>query len=94
MGRYLIRPVASLKGAFKTPTLRDIELTAPYFHDGSVGTLAGVVDYYAEGGKVQKDLSPNIKKLDLSKEEREDIVEFMRALTSDHKPVVLPRLPN
>ena len=94
MGRYLIRPVAALKGAFKTPTLRDIELTGPYFHDGSVRTLREVVDYYANGGEVKKDLSPDIKKLDLTGEERDDIVAFMKALTSDHKPVVLPRLPN
>jgi cytochrome c peroxidase len=94
MGRYLIRPVAALKGAFKTPTLRDIELTGPYFHDGSVKTLAEVVDYYARGGEVQKDLSPNIKKLDLTRQEKEDIVAFLKALTSDHRPVVLPRLPN
>jgi cytochrome c peroxidase len=93
MGRYLIRPVAVLKGAFKTPTLRDIELTAPYFHDGSVATLEGVVDYYAGGGAVSHDLSPNIRKLDLTAQEKADIVAFMRALTTNHGPVVLPKLP-
>ena len=94
MGRYLIRPVAAAKGAFKTPTLRDIELTAPYFHDGSANTLMDVVEHYARGGEVKTDLSPNMKKLQLTQQEKEDLVAFMRALTSPRKPVVLPILPN
>jgi len=93
MGRFLIRPVASLKGAFKTPTLRDIELTAPYFHDGSAGTLKDVVEFYARGGDTKKDLSANMKTLKLTEQEKDDLVAFMGALTSTHKPVVLPRLP-
>ena len=51
LGRYNVRPVAVLKGAFRTPGLKDIELTAPYFHDGSAETLESVMDYYIEGGR-------------------------------------------
>jgi cytochrome c peroxidase len=94
MGRFLIRPIAALKGAFKTPTLRDVELTAPYFHDGSAKTLEEVVEHYTKGGAVHKDLAANMKKLDLTAQDKADIVAFMKALTSPHQPVVLPQLPN
>lgn len=93
LGRFLIRPVAVLKGAFKTPTLRDIELTAPYFHDGSAKTLMDVVEHYAKGGEVKKDLAENIKPLNLTQQDKEDLVAFMRALTSPHPAFVLPVLP-
>ena len=93
MGRYAIKPVPSMKGAFKTPTLRDITLTAPYFHDGSARTLQDVVDHYVHGGISKVDLSPDIKPLNLSQKEKEDIVAFMQALTSTPQPVVLPRIP-
>ncbi len=93
LGRYAQKPLGLMKGAFKTPTLRDIELTAPYFHDGSAVTLADVVDHYADGGVVKDNLSPNMKTLDLSAQERADIVAFLRALTTPAQPVVLPKLP-
>lgn len=93
MGRYAQKKVASLKGAFKTPTLRDITMTAPYFHDGSAKTLKEVVAHYNKGGEVKTDLSVNIKPLNLSEQEQADIVAFMEALTSKHTPVVLPELP-
>jgi cytochrome c peroxidase len=93
MGRFLIRPVPAAKGAFKTPTLRDIELTAPYFHDGSAKTLRDVVEHYAKGGEVKTDLSANMKKIELTQQDKEDIVAFLASLTSAHKPVVLPTLP-
>lgn len=93
MGRYEQRKIAILKGAFKTPTLRDITLTAPYFHDGSAKTLKEVVAHYNKGGEVKTDLSPNIKPLNLSDEEQACIVAFMEALTSKHVATVLPELP-
>ncbi len=93
MGRYEQRKVAAIKGAFKTPTIRDITLTAPYFHDGSVATLKEVVAHYNVGGVVKTNLSPNIKVLNLSEQEQADIVAFMEALTSTHVPVTLPELP-
>lgn len=93
VGRFAIKPVASMKGAFKTPTLRDITLTAPYFHDGSAKTLAEVVEHYKIGGAEKTDLSRNMKPLDLTREESAAIVAFMHALTSPSKHFVLPKLP-
>jgi cytochrome c peroxidase len=75
------------KGAFRTPSLRNVELTAPYMHDGSLATLEAVVDFYSKGGEPNPHLSPLIRKLDLSKEEQADLVAFMKALTS---PVLPP----
>jgi cytochrome c peroxidase len=93
MGRYAQKPVARMKGAFKTPTLRDIERTAPYFHDGSAKTLMEVIDHYNKGGEVKTNLSPDMHELNLSRQEKEDLVAFLRALTSPQKPVTLPQLP-
>jgi len=93
VGRFAIKPLASLKGAFKTPTLRDISLTAPYFHDGSAQTLMEVVEHYNKGGVTKADLSRDIKPLNLSQQEMQDIVAFMQALTTPAKPVTLPQLP-
>jgi cytochrome c peroxidase len=94
VGRYAIKPVAALKGAFKTPTLRDVSLTAPYFHDGSARTLADVMTHYNRGGVSKANLSPNMKPLALSPEEASAIVAFMQALTTPAQPFVLPNLPS
>ncbi|HMC16782.1 MAG TPA: cytochrome c peroxidase, partial [Albitalea sp.] len=93
VGRYGIRKVASMMGAFKTPTLRDIELTAPYFHDGSAATLRDVVDHYVKGGVDQTNLSTSMKPLNLSEEEKNDLVAFMQSLTGRRTGVYVPRLP-
>ncbi len=93
MGRFAHKPIKVLKGAFKTPTLRDVALTAPYFHDGSAVGLMEVVEHYEKGGAVKSNLSPNIKALRLTQRDKVDLVAFMHALTSDHEPFVLPVLP-
>lgn len=93
LGRYAQKKVASMKGAFKTPSLRDVERTAPYFHDGSAKTLMDVIEHYAAGGQVRSNLSPNIKPLTLTQAEKEELVAFMKALTSPAVPVTLPILP-
>ncbi len=93
VGRYAIRPVKSMKGAFKTPTLRDIALTAPYFHDGSSQTLMDVVEHYNRGGVSKNELSPDMKPLNLTRQEQEAIVAFMRALTTAPRRFVMPQLP-
>jgi cytochrome c peroxidase len=82
-----------MKGAFKTPTLRDIERTAPYFHDGSAATLMDVVEHYNQGGVVKTNLSPSMKELQLSPQEKADLVAFMKALSSPYRPQALPELP-
>jgi cytochrome c peroxidase len=93
LGRYLHKPLKSMRGAFKTPTLRDIELTAPYFHDGSARSLAEVVNHYVSGGQVKTSLSASMKPLNLDESEKQALVAFMRALTSPAQAVALPRLP-
>ena len=92
-GRYAQKKVALMKGAFKTPSLRDVERTAPYFHDGSAATLMDVVEHYAQGGVSRGNLSPNIKPLALSTADKEALVAFMRALSSPQAPVSYPHLP-
>jgi cytochrome c peroxidase len=93
MGRYAQKPVAGLKGAFKTPTVREAANTAPYFHDGAVKTLDELVEFYAKGGIVKTNLSESMKELALSKEEKGQLVSFINALSSPVKPFVLPVLP-
>lgn len=93
MGRYGIKPLGLMKGAFKTPTLRDVTMTAPYFHDGYAATLEDVVDHYNKGGVVKTNLSPNMHELNLSQQEQQDVVAFVKALTSPQQEVSLPALP-
>lgn len=93
LGRFNIRAVASMKGAFKTPSLRDIELTAPYFRDGSAATLRDVVDHYVRGGDDRSNISPDMKPLKLSEQDKEDLVAFMKSLTGRPTAFVLPELP-
>lgn len=93
MGRYAIKPIGLMKGAFKTPTLRDITLTAPYFHDGSAATLMDVVNHYETGGSVKTNLSPNMKALQLTPAEKNDLVAFMKALTTPPQAFTMPVIP-
>ncbi|HCB38663.1 MAG TPA: tryptophan tryptophylquinone biosynthesis enzyme MauG, partial [Gammaproteobacteria bacterium] len=87
------KPIGLMKGAFKTPTLRDITLTAPYFHDGSAATLMDVVNHYETGGSVKTNLSPNMKALQLTPAEKNDLVAFMKALTTPPQAFTLPVIP-
>jgi cytochrome c peroxidase len=81
LGRFVVTNVEGDKGAFKTPTLRNIVLTAPYMHDGSEGTLEEVVEFYDRGGNRNPWLSKDIQPLGLSPSEKRDLVAFMEALT-------------
>lgn len=92
-GRFEIRRLASMKGAFKTPTLRDIEATAPYFRDGSAATLAEVVEHYDRGGDDRSNLSNEIRPLGLSAADKDDLVAFLRSLSAPQRAVALPSLP-
>jgi cytochrome c peroxidase len=80
-GRAGVTGLPRNQGAFKTPTLRDVVLSAPYMHDGSMGTLEQVVAFYDSGGRANPMLDPEIKPLGLTKQERSDLVAFLRALT-------------
>jgi cytochrome c peroxidase len=92
-GRFAQRHVKVLKGAFKTPTLRDCDQTAPYMHNGMYATLEEVVDHYDRGGDVKTNLSPNIHPLGLTPQEKQDLVAFLHTLTSPPLDVVVPHLP-
>jgi len=89
LGRFAVVRAFNDIGAFKTPTLRNIDLTAPYMHDGSIATLREVVEHYNNGGvtnegdPVNDFLGGGIRPLDLSEEQIDDLVAFMEALTSD-----------
>lgn len=97
IGRWEISPIGAKspaeKGAFKTPTIRDITRTFPYMHDGSEKTLQEVVEYYNKGGNKNPTLDPDMKPLNLTDQEKADVVEFMKALTGETVNVVLPTLP-
>lgn len=93
VGRFKVRAVASMKGAFKTPTLRDVALTAPYFHDGSAATLMDVVEHYNRGGDDGSNLSQDIRPLNLSTQEKLDLVAFMQSLNGRSVLVAIPPLP-
>lgn len=83
LGRYLVTRQAADIAAFKTPTLRDIELTRPYMHNGAFKTLLDVVRFYNQGGEKNPNLDKKMRPLGLSEEEQSDLVEFLRSLTSD-----------
>jgi cytochrome c peroxidase len=82
-GRYAVSKRTEDVGAFRTPSLRDVALSAPYLHDGSAGNLAAVVEVYNRGGTPNAHLSPLMKPLRLSVQEKADLVAFMEALTGD-----------
>ena len=94
-GRFIVSKADSDKGAFKTPTLRDVARRGPYMHDGSAKTLAEVVAYYNRGGTKNQWLASEVRPLGLSAEEQADLVEFMKALTGEIDPEVgrPPALP-
>ncbi|MBW4519772.1 MAG: c-type cytochrome [Scytolyngbya sp. HA4215-MV1] len=91
----------AVDGAFKTPSLRNVELTAPYFHNGGQRTLNEVVAFYNRGGDFHDEnidnLDPDIERLNLTPQEQEDLVAFLKSLTdprvaSDKAPFDHPQL--
>ncbi len=82
LGRYEVTEDPGDRWKYRTPPLRNVALTAPYMHDGSMQTLRDVVEFYNEGGIKNELLSPLIKPLDLSDEEISYLVEFLKSLTS------------
>lgn len=93
LGRYKVQPQESMKGAFKTPSLREVAWTGPYFHDGSAATLEQVVAHYQRGGDARGNVSPVIKPLALTGEEQADLVAFLGALSSPMTVYDRPVLP-
>jgi cytochrome c peroxidase len=92
-GRFTKVAVKVLRGAHKTPSLRDVAYTAPYMHNGAYSTLRAVVEMYARGGDDHENLDPNIRKLDLTSAEVDDIVAFLESLSGEPVLVAAPQLP-
>lgn len=98
VGRAAISKLKGDTGAFKTPTLREIARSAPYMHDGSLATLEDVVEHYNKGGVENPWLDEEIFKLNLTAEEKQDLIAFLvEGLSSDdyplHEPPELPAAP-
>jgi cytochrome c peroxidase len=79
-GRFAVTKQESDRGAFKTPGLRNVALLAPYMHDGSLATLEAVIDYYDRGGNDKKGKSPFVLKIGLTREEKKDLLAFLKTL--------------
>lgn len=93
LGRYYVTRAEKDRAAFKTPTLRSISETAPYMHDGAFKNLEEVVDFLNAGGGANQNLSTLVKPLNLTPEERADLVAFLKSLTGEPIPFQLPKIP-
>lgn len=82
-GRFTVSRTERDRGAFKTPTLRDVALTAPYMHDGSLATLDEVIEFYSNGGRQNPFLDVEIFERRLTTQEKIALVAFLRSLTGD-----------
>ena len=83
LGRFVVTGKASDKGSFKTPTLREIEHTGPYMHDGRFKTLEEVVGHYDKGGIKNPNLDARLKPLKLTNQDKKDLVAFLKALSGE-----------
>jgi cytochrome c peroxidase len=83
LGRYAVTHNPRDWGAFKAPTLREVEHTAPYMHDGSLKTLEDVVEFYDKGGIKNQNLDRTMKPLNLTLQEKRDLVAFLKALSGE-----------
>jgi len=80
-GRFRVTGIETDRAKFKVPSLRNIELTAPYMHDGSKQTLESIVEHYNSGGVIHPNKSQFVKPLGLTQEEKDDLVAFLKSLT-------------
>ncbi|HKA21030.1 MAG TPA: cytochrome c peroxidase [Blastocatellia bacterium] len=83
LGRFVVSGNTLDIGAFRTPSLRNVELTAPYFHDGSAATLEDVVRFYVKGGNENPNRDWQLEPVSLTESEQRELVAFLKALTSD-----------
>ncbi len=90
LGRFKVTKLISDTGRFKTPTLRDVAVTGPYMHDGKLKTLKDVVDFYAGKGNSNPYLDERMSVIELSGQDRSDLVEFMKSLTGELPSTVGP----
>jgi cytochrome c peroxidase len=80
-GRSIVTGRAEDRGAFKTPTLREVTRTAPYMHDGSFATLDAVLDFYSDGGRPNPNLDPEIRSLQFTAAEKRAVIDFLGSLS-------------
>jgi cytochrome c peroxidase len=89
LGRYEITLDPADRWKYRTPSLRNVALTGPYMHDGSIASLREVVEFYNAGGIANENLDPLIRPLSLSDAEIDDLVAFLRALTGDNVDLIV-----
>ncbi len=93
VGRYAVTKREADRRAFKTPSLRSVALTAPYMHTGGFKTLDEVVDFYNGGGEAVPGKDAFMSALNLTDQEKKDLVEFMNSLTGELTNMAPPKLP-
>lgn len=93
LGRFVVTNDEKDKGAFKTPTIRNVALSAPYMHDGSLQTLEEVVEHYVKGGTKNPWLSDKMTPIKMTSQQKVDLVEFMRSVTGSFPKIASGRLP-
>ncbi|MCC7411820.1 MAG: SCO family protein [Gammaproteobacteria bacterium] len=84
LGAYEITLDPADRWRYRTPSLRNVALTAPYMHDGSITTLRAVIEFYDRGGVANELLDPRIRALGLTAQEKDDLVAFLENLTGDN----------
>ena len=84
LGRYEATGRPQDRWKFRTPSLRNVAVTAPYMHDGSLATLAEVVDFYDAGGVPNEGLDPRIRPLGLAPEQKQDLIAFLNSLNGSN----------
>ena len=89
LGLYTVTENPSHRWLFKTPSLRNISLTAPYMHNGIFSNLDEVIDFYNEGGFNNELLSPILKKLELSKDEKINLKYFLESLVGENIEILI-----
>ena len=94
LGRFLVTGTDADRGAFKTPTLREIARTAPYMHDGSLARLDDVIEYYERGGNPNAFRDPELRPLALSGDDRRALVAFLESLSGMVSEGATPRVEN
>ena len=83
LGRYLVTKEEQDKGAFKTPTLRNVAQRDPYMHNGIFQSLEDVLDFYARGGGAVSGKSPLLQPLEFTVQDKRDLVAFLQSLTGE-----------
>ncbi len=92
-GLYCVTKVKHDRELVRTPTLREVSMTAPYMHDGQLPTLEAVVSFYNSGGGPRSSKDERLKPLGLSEDEQSALVEFLKALSGKPIEVARPKLP-